>query len=99
MQSLGTTTALAASLLFLVASPATATDDPSFLQSGIGRAIVRAGVLAKLNMTALAANPYDMPDIPDNDPTVGGASIKFYELGNPANNTILPLPAAGWSKR
>jgi hypothetical protein len=99
MRRLGTATALAVTLLVLIASPAISTDDPSFLQSGNGRAVVRLGTLATLNMKALATNPYDMPDIPGNDPTVAGGSIKFYELGNPVNHTTLPLPTAGWSKR
>jgi hypothetical protein len=99
MRSLGAASALAAVSVFLVASPAVSTDDPTFLQAGLGRANVRVASLANFSMRALATNPFDMPDIPANDPTVGGATIRFYELTNAANQVTFTMPAAGWSKR
>jgi len=65
----------------------------------LGRsAVVKTGRLAKF-IAKPVAPAFDLPDVPANDPTVAGASIKFYERHNPSNANTFALPAAQWSKR
>ena len=65
----------------------------------LGRsAVVKTGRIAKFVAKPVAPQ-FDLPDVPANDPTVEGATIKFYERHNPGNANTFALPAAQWSKR
>jgi hypothetical protein len=90
-------TAVATLLLAVGAGPAPATDEPpTFMNSGKGRAVIKTGVAAKFSMQASRSTPYDLPDVPANDPTVEGGSVAFYEIDNTLNRVTFALPAPGW---
>jgi hypothetical protein len=76
---------------------ARATDEPDETDV-IGRsAIIRTGRVAKCVMKPIHV-AFDLPDVPANDPTIEGGTIKFYERGNPGNANTFALLAAGWRK-
>jgi hypothetical protein len=85
-------------VVLLSGGPTAASDEPDETTL-LGRTgIVKTGRLVKF-VAKPVAPAFDLPDVPANDPTVEGASIKFYERGNPSNANTFALPALGWKKR
>jgi hypothetical protein len=85
-------------LIVMASARPTAASDPDETTL-LGRSgVVKTGRLAKF-IAKPVAPAFDLPDIPANDPTVVGASIKFYERGNPSNANTFARPFAQWSKR
>jgi hypothetical protein len=98
MRTIRNAASIAALLIALGPAAAGATDEPpTFANSGKGKAYVKTGSFAKFNMRAARSTSFDLPDVPDNDPTVEGGSLAFYEIDNPTNRVDFPLPAPGWS--
>ncbi len=85
-------------LILLASARTTVASDPDETTL-LGRSgVVKTGRLAKF-IAKPVAPAFDLPDIPANDPTVAGATIKFYERGNPSNANTFALPAFQWTKR
>ena len=63
-------------------------------------AVLKTGKFVKcIVRPSVPSGTLDLPNVPDNDPTIEGGSVKFYERANPTNQNTFPLPAAGWEKR
>jgi hypothetical protein len=75
----------------LLASPAFSTDVPL-----PGRSLqVKAGKTVKLDAKTDAAIALPSPGSPE-DPTVGGAMLHFFDLGEEAGEAAFELDASGW---
>jgi hypothetical protein len=86
-------------VVVLASAPSVSASDEPDETTLLGRSgVVKTGRLAKF-IAKPVAPAFDLPDVPANDPTVAGASIKFYERGNPTNANTFALPAVGWTKR
>src|SRR5262245_26194409 len=98
MPTIRNATIVATMVFVFCARPGFGTDEPpSFANSGRGKAVLKTGVAAKFSMRSARSEPFDLPDVPDNDPTVEGGSVAFYEIDNTANRVTFALPAPGWS--
>ena len=90
--------AVAAALIFVGA--AFASDEPDSVTVLGKSAILKTGKSVKcLIRPTVPSGTLDLPNVPDNDPTIEGGSIKFYERANPTNQNTFQLPAIGWKKR
>jgi len=77
------------------AGPAWANDEP--IEGMPGKIlIIKAGKLAKFISKPVSPAVFDLPNVPDNDPTIEGATLSFQELGGDSAAISTDLPAAGW---
>ncbi|HJQ85453.1 MAG TPA: hypothetical protein VKA21_15305 [Candidatus Binatia bacterium] len=90
--------AVGATVLALGVGLAPASDEPPTYGVSSGKALVKPGTIAKFSRKAPRSAPLDLPNVPDNDPTIEGGSLTFYEIDNPSNRMTFALPSTGWEK-
>ena len=93
--------AVMAALIFVAADRAAFANDEPDSVTVLGKsADLKTGFCSKCVVGPPApSGTLDLPNVPDNDPTIEGGTIKFYERANPTNQNTFLLPAAGWRKR
>jgi hypothetical protein len=91
---------IAALMLVAPVGAAFASDEPDeFIVLGKS-AVLQTGKFVKcIVRPSVPGGTLDLPNVPENDPTIEGGSIKFYERGNPTNQNTFLLPPTGWKKR
>jgi hypothetical protein len=90
----------AALILIAAVGAAFASDEPDEFTVLGKSAVLKTGKFVKcLVRPSVPAGTLDLPNVPDNDPTIEGGSIKFYERANPTNQNTFLLPATGWKTR
>jgi hypothetical protein len=93
---LAVTVTLALGLASISATVTHASDEPDELVPGV-KVIVR--YLGFVNVVGKAPKgvPFDLPDVPANDPTIEGATLRVFDTGGAGGDNTYVLPASGWT--
>ena len=97
------TTMVVAMVGLILASPlaVSANDEPDSLvpcSSITIRPGKVSGIGARLRLTCRDAAGLDLPNEPDNDPTLEGGALRVFDLGGNGGDDTYDLPAANWKR-